>query len=39
MNTGHITFFIGQCPMSDGYFDPGYVQIHLILEVKFGDDP
>ena len=19
---GHITFFIGQCPMSGGYFDP-----------------
>ena len=22
MSAGHITFFIGQCPMSYGYFDP-----------------
>ena len=22
MSAGHITFFVGQCPMSDGYFDP-----------------
>ena len=22
MSAGHITFFIGQCPMSDSYFDP-----------------
>ena len=22
MSAGHITFFIGQCPMSDSYFNP-----------------
>ena len=22
MSAGHLTFFIGQCPMSDGYFNP-----------------
>ena len=25
MNAGHITFFFGQCPMSDGYFNLWYM--------------
>ena len=43
MSAGHVTFFVTQCPMSYGYFDPyflshlfknSYQEAHLITKVK-----
>ena len=35
MSTRHVTFFVGQCPTSNGFFDPCSVNFLLVFKDSF----